>query len=64
METSALNRNNIEKAFNELITDIYKNHHNLFEKQAKFQLNNKAINLENIDENEEKTKNEKKGCYG
>ena len=64
METSALNGNNIEKAFNELITDVYKNHHDLFEKQAKVLVNDKGIELEKIDENEEKVQNEKKGCCG
>ena len=64
METSALNGNNIEKAFSELITDVYKNHHDLFEKQAKVVINDRAINLENADENDEKKKKEKKGCCG
>ena len=64
METSALNGDNIERAFNELITDVYKNHHDLFEKQAKVVINDKAINLENADENDEKMEKEKKGCCG
>ena len=64
METSALNGNNIDKAFNELITDVYKNHHDLFEKQAKVVINDRAINLENADENDEKIEKEKKGCCG
>ena len=64
METSALNGNNIEKAFSELITDVYKNHHDLFEKQAKVVINDRAINLENADENNEKIEKEKKGCCG
>ena len=62
METSALNGNNIEKAFNELITDVYKNHHDLFEKQAKVEINDKVIDLENVDENTENKENEKKLC--
>jgi small GTP-binding protein len=64
LETSALNGNNIDKAFNELITDVYKNHHDLFEKQAKVVINDRAINLENADENDEKIEKEKKGCCG
>ena len=64
LETSALNGNNIDKAFNELITDVYKNHHDLFEKQAKVVINDRAINLENVDENDEKIEKEKKGCCG
>jgi small GTP-binding protein len=64
LETSALNGNNIDNAFNELITDVYKNHHDLFEKQAKVVINDRAINLENADENDEKIEKEKKGCCG
>ena len=60
METSALNGNNIEKAFNELITDVYKNHHELFEKQAKVEITDKAIDLENVEKNNENK--EKKFC--
>ena len=62
METSALNGNNIEKAFNELITDVYKNHHELFEKQAKVELTDKAIDLENVDANKENKVESKKFC--
>ena len=59
IETSALNGNNIEKAFNELISDVYKNHHELFEKQAKVEITEKAIDLEHTEENKEnpETKN-------
>ena len=64
METSALNGNNIEKAFSELITDVYKNHHDLFAKEAKVVINDRAISLENADENDEKIEKEKKGCCG
>ena len=53
METSALNGNNIEKAFNELITDVYNNHHELFEKQAKVELTDKAVDLGNPEEKKE-----------
>ena len=62
METSALNGNNIEKAFNELITDVYKNHHELFEKQAKVELTDKAIDLEHAEEKKEKPENKKRFC--
>ena len=61
METSALNGNNIEKAFNELIADVYKHHHELFEKKAKVEITDKAIDLENPDKNKE-TKEDKKFC--
>ena len=62
IETSALNGNNIEKAFSELITDVYKNHHELFEKQAKVELTDKAIDLENVDQNKENKEETKKFC--
>ena len=62
METSALNGNNIEQAFNELIGDVYKNHHELFEKQAKVEITDKAVNLENKDENNDSANNTKKFC--
>ena len=60
METSALNGNNIERAFNELIADVYKNHHDLFEKQAKVEITDRAIDLEN--ENKEKEEEKKSSC--
>ena len=71
METSALNGHNIEKAFDELISDVYKNHKELFEKSAKVEIsdnNNKGIdidlnqNKENDENNNEKDNNAKKGC--
>ena len=48
METSSLNGNNIEKAFNELIMDVYKKNHEYFEKQAKVQIgkDKKSIELD------------------
>ena len=62
IETSALNGDNIEKAFSELITDVYKNHHELFEKQAKVELTDKVIDLENVDQNKENKEETKKFC--
>ena len=38
METSALNGNNIQEAFNELIMDVYKKNHELLENQAKVEI--------------------------
>ena len=61
IETSALNGSNIEKAFDELINDVYKNHHELFEKQAKVEFNDKGVDLEK-GKSEENKDNEKKGC--
>ena len=61
LETSALNGSNIEKAFNELIMDVYKNNHETFETQANIQINtDKTINLDKgkIDEN---NKNKERG---
>ena len=62
IETSALNGNNIEKAFNELISDVYKNHHELFEKQAKVEITEKAIDLEHTEENKENPETKKRFC--
>ena len=62
IETSALNGNNIEKAFNELISDVYKNHHELFEKQAKVEITEKAIDLEHTQENKENPETKKRFC--
>ena len=61
METSALNGNNIENAFNELITDVYKNHHDLFEKQAKVEITEKAIDIDNTEGTKE-VEEKKGGC--
>ena len=61
METSALNGSNIEKAFNELIMDVYKNNHETFEKQANVQINtDKTINLDKI-KMDENNKNKERG---
>ena len=62
IETSALNGNNIEKAFNELISDVYKNHHELFEKQAKVEITEKAIDLENVEDKKENQEPKKRFC--
>ncbi len=65
METSALNGNNIENAFNQLISDVYKNHHTLFEKQAKVEITDKVVDLENSKKDENKEEQKKKGwcCF-
>ena len=65
METSALNGSNIEKAFNELIMDVYKNNHELFEKQAKVRIDadKKAIDLDKGEEdNNGNQNNERNWC--
>ena len=61
METSALNGNNIEKAFDELIKEVYKDNHELFEKQAKVEMKDKGIDLDQGKSGENKD-NEKKWC--
>ena len=65
METSALNGNNIENAFNQLISDVYKNHHTLFEKQAKVEITDKVVDLENSKKDENNEEQKKKGwcCF-
>ena len=57
METSALNGNNIEKAFTDLITEVFNNHRDSFEKQAKVEITDKAIDLK-----EEKKEENKSSC--
>ena len=62
METSAFNGNNIQEAFNELITDIYKKNHELLENQAKAEIirDKNTIELfkgENTNTNEVKDRN-------
>ena len=61
METSALNGNNIERAFDELIKEVYRDNHELFEKQAKVEMNDKGIDLEQGKSGENKN-NEKNWC--
>ena len=61
METSALNGNNIAEAFTSLINDVYKNHHNSLENDAKLDIKDQGLNLsDDITENN----NEKKHCCG
>lgn len=64
IETSALNGNNIEKAFNELIRDVYKSIYSLGDNKDNIKLEEKAINLENIEAKEEEKEEpiSKKGC--
>ena len=63
METSALNGDNIEKAFSELISDIFKSNHSSSDKKDNIKLE-QAINLENIDDKDEEKEEpvKKKGC--
>ena len=64
METSALNGNNIQEAFNELIMDVYKRNHELLENQAKFEIirDKKTIELDKGEDNDTNEVKEKKWC--
>ena len=64
METSALNGNNIQEAFNELIMDVYKRNHELLENQAKVEIirDKKTIELDKGEDNNTDEVKEKKGC--
>jgi len=64
METSALNGNNIQEAFNELIMDVYKRNHELLENQAKVEIirDKKTIELDKGEDNDTNEVKEKKWC--
>ena len=64
METSALNGNNIQEAFNELIMDVYKRNHELLENQAKVEIirDKKTIELDKGEDNNTDEVKEKKWC--
>ena len=64
METSALNGNNIQEAFNELIMDVYKKNHELLENQAKVEIirDKKTIELDKGEDNDTNEVKEKKWC--
>ena len=65
METSALNGNNIQEAFNELIMDVYKRNHELLENQAKVEIirDKKTIELDKGEDNDTNEVKEKKLCF-
>ena len=65
IETSALNGNNIEKAFSELISDVYKSQNFSSNKKDNIKLKDKTINLENVEQKEEEGEEPlpKKGCF-
>ena len=64
IETSALNGNNIEKAFSELISDVYKSQNFSSNKKDNIKLNEKTINIENVEQKDEEKEEPltKKGC--
>ena len=65
METSALNGNNIQEAFNELITDVYKKNHEFFEKTVKVEINRdkKTIELDKGENEGDLQEKGRKWCF-
>ena len=64
IETSALNGDNIEKAFSELISDVYKSQNFSSNKKDNIKLNEKTINIEHVEQKDEEKEEPlaKKGC--
>ena len=64
METSALNGNNIEKAFTELIMEVYQNNHEMIENQAKVnvKVNKNSVELDKGKNEENNQENEGGWC--
>ena len=60
----ALNGNNIQQAFSELISDVYKTQNYSSNKKDNIKLKDKTINLENVEQKEEDSEEPlpKKGC--
>ncbi len=65
IETSALNGKNIDKAFNELITDVYKKNHEFFEKTVKVEINRdkKTIELDKGENEGDLQEKGRKWCF-
>ena len=65
IETSALNGNNIDNAFNELITDVYKKNHEFFEKTVKVEINRdkKTIELDKGENEGDLQEKGRKWCF-
>ena len=62
METSALNGTNIEKAFNELVSSVYKNNKKSFNHEVKIMLEDKGVEINQ--EKKDEIKKNKSGCCG
>ena len=62
IETSALNGTNVEKAFDTLINEVYKNNNELFQEKVSLTLTDRAISIENEMKEEEKKEKESKCC--
>ena len=60
METSALNGTNVEKAFNELVSSVYKNNKKAFNHEVKIMLEDKGVEINQ--EKKDERKNKKNWC--
>ena len=62
METSALNGTNVEKAFNELVNNVYQNNKQIFHQDVNIRIDDKDKGVEISQENSTEQKSED-GCF-
>ncbi len=62
METSALNGTNVEKAFNELVNNVYQNNKQIFHQDVNIRIDDKDKGVEISQENNNEQKSED-GCF-
>ena len=62
METSALNGTNVEKAFNELVNNVYQNNKQIFHQDVNIRIDDKDKGVEISQENNTEKKSED-GCF-
>ena len=62
METSALNGTNVEKAFNELVNNVYQNNKQIFHQDVNIRIDDKDKGVEISQENKMEQKSED-GCF-
>ena len=62
METSALNGTNVEKAFNELVNNVYQNNKQIFHQDVNIRIDDKDKGVEISQENNKEQKSED-GCF-
>jgi len=62
METSALNGTNVEKAFNELVNNVYQNNKQIFHQDVNIRIDDKDKGVEISQENNTEQKSED-GCF-
>ena len=62
METSALNGTNVEKAFNELVNNVYQNNKQIFHQDVNIRIDDKDKGVEISQENNTEKKSEE-GCF-